>query len=448
MSRTIPQPRARVAQSPWRLSAAQGISLLVHLAVILPLGLTWSPLEGEDEEELPVAVVALSPEAWEENLRTEAERLSDLDRRVEEETRARRRSSREETTVVAGQAEVREALRRGTSERPARRAPEAHQAARLETLEAEAATRASEAAPTLALAESGSTAREDLGTVLPTAEAQVIERPAELAEALQRQPHYSPVAARALPELAPLEETAPAPLPRERIEDLPTFDALAEASGQMQLEETLPPVFVIDEVLPAGDQPRVVLPESLPEPGRAAALARAAALPRRGNPVAARLATYSGATPSTGASAGSEAATEMQLGGGDRIDAEKEGEEDAASTDRNLLYAYLLRVREAVEPLWMPIPIVQAALEGRAELFRSDHIELRVHLRLDGEGAVMAARLIRPSGIPALDRHALEAVARAAPFMPPPERLLDEAGTIGFTYGARTFLSPGGAGGP
>ncbi len=139
--------------------------------------------------------------------------------------------------------------------------------------------------------------------------------------------------------------------------------------------------------------------------------------------------------------------SEFSLGGGDWIEDARVSEETRASAQRNALYAYLLRIRETVEPLWMPIPIVQAALRRTPRKFRGDHVELRVHLQLDGEGKVRKAQLARTSGIPELDRHALEAVARAAPFLPPPERLLDASGTIGFTYGARTYLSHG-AGGP
>ena len=63
MSGQPPAERTRVRQSPWRISAAQALSLVIHLAVLLPLGLSWEWSEPEpEEEEEKVELVVLSPD--------------------------------------------------------------------------------------------------------------------------------------------------------------------------------------------------------------------------------------------------------------------------------------------------------------------------------------------------------------------------------------------------
>jgi len=115
-------------------------------------------------------------------------------------------------------------------------------------------------------------------------------------------------------------------------------------------------------------------------------------------------------------------------------------------TQRNLLYAYLMRVREQVASGWEPHAIMQEALDRDPALGRRDHLELWIYLRLGAEGRIEDLRLLRSSGVLALDRHALASVRQVAPFLPPPARLLDEAQGLGFNYGTRIFLGAGAAG--
>jgi protein TonB len=78
---------------------------------------------------------------------------------------------------------------------------------------------------------------------------------------------------------------------------------------------------------------------------------------------------------------------------------------------------YLLGVKQRIWERWGdPDPDAGTAARGT----------LVVEFTLTRRGAVAAAAVREPSGVPALDRAALAAVARAAPFLPLPDSIAGE----------------------
>jgi TonB family protein len=119
----------------------------------------------------------------------------------------------------------------------------------------------------------------------------------------------------------------------------------------------------------------------------------------------------------------------------DDIDDAEEGAGSVLNTDRWKYASFFNRVRNAIDDTWEPQEVHKAHdPDGRAFGTRTRHTQLII--RLNPDGSIRKIRLDKPSGAPHLDEEAIRATRAAAPFVNPPDGLVDPAtGYIEFRFG-------------
>ncbi len=102
---------------------------------------------------------------------------------------------------------------------------------------------------------------------------------------------------------------------------------------------------------------------------------------------------------------------------------------------REFKYAsFFNRLHQKVSQNWYPQSILETR-DPTGNLYGYKDRETVIGVVLNEKGALLDARIVRQSGVFALDDEALAAFKRAAPFPNPPAALLDDHGRIEFNFG-------------
>ncbi len=145
-----------------------------------------------------------------------------------------------------------------------------------------------------------------------------------------------------------------------------------------------------------------------------------------------------GATSEAGARAlrpglrGSADAMRKTFGGSGTIDGlegVKEGTETLLNTDRFRFASFFNRMRDQVAQHWDPNgTMARVDADGRTYGRRTRTTLL--HIRLNPKGAIEKITVTRESGVSELDKEAIRAFHKAAPFVNPPAEMVDASGFI------------------
>ncbi len=109
---------------------------------------------------------------------------------------------------------------------------------------------------------------------------------------------------------------------------------------------------------------------------------------------------------------------------------------------REFKYAgFFNRIHKKVSQNWYPQNVLEAR-DPTGNLYGYKDRETIIGVVLNEKGALLDARVVRQSGVYALDDEALAAFKRAAPFPNPPAALLDGHGRIEFNFGFHIEYGP------
>lgn len=124
-----------------------------------------------------------------------------------------------------------------------------------------------------------------------------------------------------------------------------------------------------------------------------------------------------------------------------RLDGSLDHVENIQRADKTALntteyrYAFFFnRVKRAVREHWQPANELMR-LDPRGEIYGVRDRETIIAVTLKPNGSIFKIEISRASGIPQLDREALNAFLRAQPFHHPPQGLVEKDGLIRFKFG-------------
>jgi TonB family protein len=127
------------------------------------------------------------------------------------------------------------------------------------------------------------------------------------------------------------------------------------------------------------------------------------------------------------------------MGARELVEEADEGSEMVPGTKRHEFASFFNRVRDSIARHWSPNDVMRSHdPTGKIYGRRDRHTLLRI--RLFPDGALSRVWIIRSSGLDVLDEEAVRSVRSAAPFVNPPEGLVDaQSGTIEFRFGFTLF---------
>lgn len=97
-------------------------------------------------------------------------------------------------------------------------------------------------------------------------------------------------------------------------------------------------------------------------------------------------------------------------------------------------FAFFERIKKRVRAEWDPATVYRAR-DPYGRIYGTRDRLTVLAVELDREGRVSRMEVFRSSGLPFLDKEALRAMKKAAPFLNPPRGLMDEDGKIRFKFG-------------
>ena len=96
------------------------------------------------------------------------------------------------------------------------------------------------------------------------------------------------------------------------------------------------------------------------------------------------------------------------------------GNETLLNAQKFKYASFFIRMKRQLENVWSPRPIVfKYNLNGR-------FYNTKLSIRMDQNGHLLSVKVVDSSGNPFLDQEALRSVQKAAPFLNPPQQLLDQ----------------------
>ncbi|PRQ04306.1 hypothetical protein ENSA5_08720 [Enhygromyxa salina] len=111
-----------------------------------------------------------------------------------------------------------------------------------------------------------------------------------------------------------------------------------------------------------------------------------------------------------------------------------EGVESMLDSKRHLFASFFNRIRDRVSDQWRPNK-VHNAVDPMHKKFGEKQRTTVLMVRLDAKGQILKVIVERKSGASHLDDEAVRAMRAAAPFLNPPEGLVNASGYIDFRFG-------------
>ncbi len=121
------------------------------------------------------------------------------------------------------------------------------------------------------------------------------------------------------------------------------------------------------------------------------------------------------------------------------------GDFTALNTDKHLFYSFYSRVQERLYPRWVShirSSIIQLNRTGKSSQIPRGEWISQIEIHLDENGNYQHAIVLKSSGLKLWDQAAIIAFRQGAPYVHPPDEMIDEDNRVRLRYSFHVFWDP------